>query len=378
MDKLKNFLNKSKNLRISVPNFLHNSLFSSFYEEDEPVKEENQQKEEKKKEKKIPSLFEKLNKKLLHYKEIETFYKKTGIQPIFIAIILIIMLIFIFIGIFDRLLTIIIGTAYPLYMSIKTVRKKIIEENENEEEEEEEENEGETENDIIHWLSYWVIFSVFINFENLFKFLLNYIPFYFFIKVLFLLFCYLPQFRFANYLYKKFIKKLFSKYEKTVIDYSNKLVKKLTLNIEPKIIKKSITMINDSSKLLRNKGHLKKIKKNNDYFEINETYDERKNKRILADMNNDDLNMTQDNLESNLNNKIKEKQKKNLKKVIKDKKINLNEGEKKKKNIKIVEKKEKKEKKEKNEKDNKKEEEKKEENENKGIDYYMNNNLDFM
>ena len=137
-------------------------------------------------------------------------------------------------------------------------------------------------------------------------------------------------------------------------------------------------MINDSSKLLRNKGHLKKIKKNNDYFEINETYDERKNKRILADMNNDDLNMTQDNLESNLNNKIKEKQKKNLKKVIKDKKINLNEGEKKKKNIKIVEKKEKKEKKEKNEKDNKKEEEKKEENENKGIDYYMNNNLDFM
>ena len=341
MDKLKNFLNKSKNLRISVPNFLHNSLFSSFYEEDEPVKEENQQKEEKKKEKKIPSLFEKLNKKLLHYKEIETFYKKTGIQPIFIAIILIIMLIFIFIGIFDR-------------------------------------NENDTENDIIHWLSYWVIFSVFINFENLFKFLLNYIPFYFFIKVVFLLFCYLPQFRFANYLYQKFIKKLFSKYEKTVIDYSNKLVKKLTLNIEPKIIKKSITMINDSSKLLRNKGHLKKIKKNNDYFEINETYDERKNKRILTDMNNDDLNMTQDNLESNLNNKIKEKQKKNLKKVIKDKKINLNEGEKKKKNIKIVEKKEKKEKKEKNEKDNKKEEEKKEENENKGIDYYMNNNLDFM
>ena len=367
MDKLKNFLNKSKNLRISVPNFLHNSLFSSFYEEDEPVKEENQQKEEKKKEKKIPSLFEKLNKKLLHYKEIETFYKKTGIQPIFIAIILIIMLIFIFIGIFDRLLTIIIGTAYPLYMSIKTVRKKIIEENEEEEnEEEEEENEKENENDIIHWLSYWVIFSVFINFENLFKFLLKYIPFYFFIKVLFLLFCYLPQYRFANYLYNKFIKKLFSRYEKTVIDYSNKLVKKLTLNIEPKIIKKSITMVNDMSKLQRGKGHLKKIKKNNDYFEINETYDERKNKRILADMNNDDLNMTQDNLESN------------LKKIIKDKKINLNEGEKKKKNIKIVEKKEKKEKKEKNEKDNKKEEEKKEENENKEIDYYMNNNLDFM
>ena len=331
----------------------------------------------KKKEKKIPSLFEKFNKKLLHYKEIETFYKKTGIQPVFVAIILIIMLIFIFIGIFDRLLTIIIGTAYPLYMSIKTVRKKIIEENEEEEnEEEEEENEIENENDIIHWLSYWVIFSVFINFENLFKFLLNYIPFYFFIKVVFLLFCYLPQFRFANYLYQKFIKKLFSKYEKTVIDYSNKLVKQLTLKIEPKIIKKSITMINDSSKLQRNKGHLKKIKKNNDYFEINETFDERKNKRILTDLNNDDLNMTQDNLESNLNNKIKEKQKKNLKKVIKDKKLNPNESDKKKKNIKIVEKKEKKEKKE---KDNKKiEEEKKEENENKGIDYYMNNNLDFM
>ena len=373
MDKLKNFLNKSKNLRISVPNFLHNSIFSSFYEEDEPVKEENQQKEEKKKEKKIPSLFEKFNKKLLHYKEIETFYKKTGIQPIFIAIILIIMLIFIFIGIFDRLLTIIIGTAYPLYMSIKTVRKKIIEENEEEEnEEEEEENEKENENDIIHWLSYWVIFSVFINFENLFKFLLNYIPFYFFIKVIFLLFCYLPQYRLANYLYNVFIKRIFARYEKTVIDYSNKLVKKLTLNIEPKIIKKSITMVNDKSKNNRNKGHLKQIKKNNEYFEINETFDERKSKRIINELNNNDLNMTQEDLESNLNNKIKEKQKKkNLKKVIIETKLKNKESEKK-----IKKKKNKEEKKENDNKKN--EEEKKEEKEDKQIDYNMINNFDFM
>ena len=97
MDKIKKYLNKTKNLRISVPNFLHNSLFSSFYEEENIVeKEESEKKEEKKKNKeKIPNLFGQLNKKLLRYKEIQTFYKKTGIQPIFIAIILIIMLIFI-------------------------------------------------------------------------------------------------------------------------------------------------------------------------------------------------------------------------------------------------------------------------------------------
>ena len=57
MEKLKKYLNKTKNLRISVPNFLHNSLFSSFYEEDnEPEKEEDKKKDEKKKEKKILSL----------------------------------------------------------------------------------------------------------------------------------------------------------------------------------------------------------------------------------------------------------------------------------------------------------------------------------
>ena len=366
MDKIKKYLNKTKNLRISVPNFLHNSLFSSFYEEDIVEKEESEKKDEKKKNKeKIPNLFGQLNKKLLRYKEIQTFYKKTGIQPIFIAIILIIMLIFIFIGIFDRILTIIIGTAYPLYMSIKTVRRKMVEEDDENNEEEEEE----VENDIIQWLSYWVIFSVFLNFENIFKFILKYIPFYFFIKVIFLLFCYLPQYRFANYLYNAFIKKLFARYEKTVIDYSNKLVKQLTLNIEPKIIKKSITMINDKSKNDRNKGHLKKIKKNNDYFEINETFDERKNKRILNDFNDNDLNMTQEDLESNLNNKIKEKQKKNLKKVFKEKKLNNNESEKK---IK------KKTNKEKKENDNKKIEEEKKEEEDKQIDYNMINNFDFM
>ena len=372
MDKIKNYLNKTKNLRISVPNFLHNSIFSSFYEEEKIEKEESEKKEEKKKKEKIPSLFEQLNNKLLRYKEIQTFYKKTGIKPIFIAIILIIMLLFIFIGIFDRILTIIIGTAYPLYMSIKTVRRKLVEESdENEEEEEEEENE----NDIIQWLSYWVIFSVFLNFENLFKFLLNYIPFYFFIKFIFLLFCYLPQFRLANYLYNVFIKRIFARYEKTVIDYSNKLVKKLTLNIEPKIIKKSITMVNDKSKNNRNKGHLKQIKKNNEYFEINETFDERKSKRIINELNNNDLNMTQEDLESNLNNKIKEKQKKkNLKKVIIETKLKNKESEKK------IKKKTKKE--EKKENDNKKNEEEKkeekEEKEDKQIDYNMINNFDFM
>ncbi len=281
MDKLKNFLNKSKNLRISVPNFLHNSLFSSFYEEDEPVKEENQQKEEKKKEKKIPSLFEKLNKKLLHYKEIETFYKKTGIQPIFIAIILIIMLIFIFIGIFDRLLTIIIGTAYPLYISYKTLQNYI---NDNEEDEDEE-NEDENINDMIQWLSYWVVYSVFINIESIFKRFLMYIPFYFFIKVIFLLFCFLPQYQLSGWIYNNCIRVLFIKYEKNILNMSNQLIKTFTHseNDDKNKYNKSLTM-NNKNKNIENDDYKNTIIRYDSYRKNDEKKEKRnKNKKNKFD-----------------------------------------------------------------------------------------------
>ena len=141
-------------------------------------------------------------------------------------------------------------------------------------------------------------------------------------------------------------------------------------------------MKNNRNNNERNKRH---IKNNNEYFEVNETFDERKNKKILKDIYNNDndlLNMTQDNLESNLNTKIKETQKKNLKKVIKlNKNKNEKEKEKEKKKVKITDEKDKKKKEEKKTKSKEKEKEEKvekEEKEEKEIDYFMNNNLDYM
>jgi hypothetical protein len=76
------------------------------------------------------------------------------------------------------------------------------------------------------------VYSVFINFESFLGVLLDLIPFYFFFKILFLLYLFLPQFNGATTIYEKFLKHLFNKYESHITDFSIKLVKKLTVAIE--------------------------------------------------------------------------------------------------------------------------------------------------
>ena len=76
------------------------------------------------------------------------------------------------------------------------------------------------------------MYSVFTNAESFLGVLLETIPFYFFMKIMFLLYLFLPQFNGATKIYEKFLKLLFNKYEGHITDFSVKIVRKLTVAIE--------------------------------------------------------------------------------------------------------------------------------------------------
>jgi hypothetical protein len=96
----------------------------------------------------------------------------------------------------------------PLYLSIKSLRERHREK-------------------IRNWCKYWIIFSIFLNFENFFITYLVEIRLYFFYKVVFLLILFLPQYNGADYFYTNFLKDLFQRYEEKVCDVSRSLADKL-------------------------------------------------------------------------------------------------------------------------------------------------------
>jgi receptor expression-enhancing protein 5/6 len=157
-----------------------------------------------------------INDRLLNYKEIKMIYSKTGIQPIYFLVILIVCLIFILIGLLESYLTYLIATLYPLYISIKTIQTN-------------------NKDDIKQWLTYWVVYSFFINLESLFGFILHYIMFYSFLKIIFLLILYLPQYNGALWIYDKLLKDVFNKYESHIYEFSVNVVKKITKTEEKKV-----------------------------------------------------------------------------------------------------------------------------------------------
>ena len=67
-----------------------------------------------------------------------------------------------------------IGFLYPLFCSIKAI-------------------ESDDKDDDLQWLTYWLIFGFFKLFEAITDFLISFIPFYFIIKVIFLVWCYYPS-----------------------------------------------------------------------------------------------------------------------------------------------------------------------------------------
>ena len=145
-----------------------------------------------------------MNQLGVHLKLIE---KKTGQNPKIILGILAASLIFVIIGFFEKYITCIVGIVLPTYWSIKAI----------------ESNEGD---DDKQWLTYWAVYAVF-DFLDLFAgFILKIIPFYYILKLVFLIWCFMPNTQGALVVYNHIIKKFFIKYENSLDKLVNKVMKK--------------------------------------------------------------------------------------------------------------------------------------------------------
>ena len=117
---------------------------------------------------------------------------KTGIQGKYIMIALGVSLLFTIIGFLDKYITCLVGILLPTFFSIKAIESK-------------------EEDDDKLWLTYWTIYAVFSFLDLFVGWILKIIPFYFIIKLVFLVWCFMPNTKGAIIVYDKIIKPFFLK-----------------------------------------------------------------------------------------------------------------------------------------------------------------------
>ena len=107
-------------------------------------------------------------------------------------------------------ITCLLGVAYPAFMSFLTLEK----------EDEEEEKQ---------WLTYWVVYGLFNIVDHFAGFILHFIPFYYVLKLAFLVFLFHPSTKGATYVYDKYLSEaVFKPMDKAVSGIEKTLKKKAT------------------------------------------------------------------------------------------------------------------------------------------------------
>ena len=96
--------------------------------------------------------------------------------------------------------------------------------------------------DIKQWLTYWAVFGIF-SFIDLFSSgALKFIPFYFVIKIVFLIWLFMPNTKGATKIYDNIISKCFNRYKSQIDQIDNKYytnANKLLQNFEENIPNKN-------------------------------------------------------------------------------------------------------------------------------------------
>ena len=106
------------------------------------------------------------------WKEINKSIKdKTGIDGIFVIIFLSLCVLLVYLGIFESLITSLVGTLYPGFSTIKAIQKN---------------------KDKKEWLTYWVIFGSFLIFDMFSTIIIKVVPYYFVVKIIFLIWMFIP------------------------------------------------------------------------------------------------------------------------------------------------------------------------------------------
>ncbi|GAB1603618.1 receptor expression-enhancing protein 2-like isoform X4 [Argonauta hians] len=103
-------------------------------------------------------------------------------------------------GLISRIVILIFGTLYPAYASYKAVRTRNVRE-------------------YVKWMMYWIVFALFTSFETFSDCILSWLPFYYEIKIVFVLWLLSPVTKGSSFLYRKFVHPQLIKREKEIDDY---------------------------------------------------------------------------------------------------------------------------------------------------------------
>ena len=108
---------------------------------------------------------------------------------------------------FSSYVTCLVGVLCPTYLSLKAI-------------------EGPDEDDDKQYLTYWVVYGLFSVFDLFTAFLIKVIPFYYTIKLAFLIWLFMPNFKGAVVIYNLVVGPLFRKYESKFDKGVDKIIRK--------------------------------------------------------------------------------------------------------------------------------------------------------
>jgi len=127
-------------------------------------------------------------------KEVDLISQKTGYDGKIIAGVLIVCFILTFINLFGKYITCLVGVTLPAYWSIKAIESPEFDDDK-------------------QWLTYWAIYGMFTLLDQFANFILKILPFYFVIKIVFLIWCFMPNTMGALFIFNKIVGPYFRKYE---------------------------------------------------------------------------------------------------------------------------------------------------------------------
>ena len=128
------------------------------------------------------------------HEEMDLIQKQTGIKGIYVVLALIFSVILVYYNIFDSVITNLVGTLYPAFWTIKSIEKNDLSEQKN-------------------WLTYWAVFGFFILIDMFSPIIVKFIPFYLVMKILFLIWMFMPGTNGSKLFYEIVVKKILKKYE---------------------------------------------------------------------------------------------------------------------------------------------------------------------
>ncbi len=142
--------------------------------------------------------------------------QKTGIKGYIVVIFLIISVFLVYLNIFDTVITNLIGTLYPAFWTIKSIEKGNLEEEK-------------------HWLTYWAVFGFFIVIDMFNPIISKVLPFYFILKIFFLIFMFIPGLGVCNIIYNFIYSHILIKYESIFEEFAENFEEKeFKFNEKPK------------------------------------------------------------------------------------------------------------------------------------------------